>query len=167
MTTPSLFELPKATRAVPHALTLEFRVIGIPVPQGSAKAIVSKSTGRAMLKRDDSKLLPWRQDLGRMALAARAAGGLSGVLIDGPVRVVLRFRMPRRKKHRQRTRLGDAAVRPDVDKLTRAAVDAMTNVVYGDDGQITTLLVSKRVARPGEPPGVDVAVGPDEDASYE
>lgn len=163
----SLFDAPEQLEqpAGEHPLALVFDVHGEPVPQGSGKAIVSKSTGRAFMKRDDSKLLPWRQQIGQTALAQLAQRQLGGVLIDGPVRLVVRFRMPRRKKHGQRTRLADAAVRPDADKLLRSVCDALTNVVFGDDGQITTVLVRKRVARPGEPTGVEIAVGPDSDAS--
>lgn len=158
---PALLEEPSAE----HPLALVFHVLGQPVQQGNFKAITSASTGRPILKSSDAGLKPWRQQIGQTALAMLAERGVAGVLIDGPVRLVVRFALPRRKFHGKRSKLEHAAVRPDFDKLVRAVADALTNVVYGDDGQITTCLIRKRVARPGEPTGVEIAVGPDSDAT--
>jgi Holliday junction resolvase RusA-like endonuclease len=52
-------------------------------------------------------------------------------------------------------RFADAwpASRPDVDKLARAVLDALTGVLYRDDGQVVTLDVTKRY---GEQDGMTV-----------
>jgi Holliday junction resolvase RusA-like endonuclease len=163
----SLFDAPAQLAEPSGERALVIDVHGDPVPQGSGKAILSKSTGRPFMKRDDTRLLPWRQQIGQTALAELAARGVGGVLLDGPVRLVVRFRMQRRKSWGKRTRLADVAVRPDFDKLVRSVADALTNVVYGDDGQITTAVIQKRPCRPGEPPGVEIAVGADTDDTCE
>jgi len=47
-----------------------------------------------------------------------------------------------RPKGRDRLRV-DPCVRPDVDKLCRALMDALTGVAYQDDGQVVALSVRK------------------------
>lgn len=47
-----------------------------------------------------------------------------------------------RPKGRDRWRL-DPCVRPDVDKLCRALMDALTGIAYHDDGQVVALSVRK------------------------
>lgn len=55
------------------------------------------------------------------------------------VSVVYAFARP---KGRDRWRV-DPCVRPDVDKLCRALLDALTGVAYHDDGQVVALSVRK------------------------
>ena len=55
------------------------------------------------------------------------------------VSVVYSFARP---KGRDRWRL-DPCVRPDVDKLCRALMDALTGIAYHDDGQVVALSVRK------------------------
>jgi Holliday junction resolvase RusA-like endonuclease len=47
-----------------------------------------------------------------------------------------------RPKGRDRWRL-DPCVRPDVDKLSRSLMDALTGIAYHDDGQVVALSVRK------------------------
>jgi len=47
-----------------------------------------------------------------------------------------------RPKGRDRWRV-DPCVRPDVDKLCRALMDALTGIAYHDDGQVVALSVRK------------------------
>lgn len=49
------------------------------------------------------------------------------------------------------------SVRPDLDKYVRAVMDALTKVVYVDDGQVCDILARKRY---GHTPGVIVNVYP-------
>lgn len=78
---------------------------------------------------------------------------------DGPVSVELVFHMPRPKKH-YRTGKHSGALRddapeqhtqtPDVDKLSRAVLDALTEAgVWLDDGQVVMLDARKVWAPPG------------------
>ena len=43
----------------------------------------------------------------------------------------------------------DAWTRPDLDKLTRAVLDAMEGIVYKQDAQVVSLRVSKEYGEPG------------------
>ena len=48
-------------------------------------------------------------------------------------------------------------IAPDIDKLTRAVLDAMTGIVYLDDGQVTDLTARKEY---GDEPGVLIRAHP-------
>jgi Holliday junction resolvase RusA-like endonuclease len=46
-----------------------------------------------------------------------------------------------------------------LDKLIRAAGDALTGIVYTDDAAITHITAHKRLAEPTETPGVHISIG--------
>ena len=49
--------------------------------------------------------------------------------------------------------------RPDIDKLGRAVLDALTDVVFEDDSQVTDLLLHKRYISEEHPdPGAQITV---------
>lgn len=50
---------------------------------------------------------------------------------------------------------GVPSTMPDVDKLIRGVLDVLTNVVYGDDGQIVRAVGTKRY---GEPARAEIRV---------
>lgn len=127
---------------------------GVPQPQGSHRAFVVK--GRAIITDANAKGRPWRDTV---ALAAREARGGQEPFTDA-VRVEATFRMPRPKSVKRYW----PTVRPDLDKLTRLLLDALTIAgVVGDDAQVTTLSVGKRYADEPGGSGVDVTVSPDFD----
>ena len=124
------------------SLTIEVR--GIPVPQGSMRAFVRG--GRAVITHNrPSKLDAWRNAI---ATEARAAMGAEPSW-DGPVSVWIDFFLQRPAGHYGKRGLKPSAPsRPfgnvgDVDKLARAALDAMTGVVFRDDAQVVSLSSEK------------------------
>jgi Holliday junction resolvase RusA-like endonuclease len=62
----------------------------------------------------------------------------------------------------ERDFLRDAAARPakkpDADKLARQLLDAITGVIYADDGQVVSLLCEKHYAEGDQPPRTEVEV---------
>lgn len=128
---------------------ISFTVPGKPAPQGSKRHV-----GRGILIESSREVGPWRE---RIALAAHNAMYVAGQpLLGGAVDVRLEFVMPRPKSTPRDT---PAAIkRPDVDKLARAVLDAITSVVIADDSQVVGLRATKRLALPDENPGVDVEV---------
>lgn len=95
-------------------------------------------------------LKPWRAVV--RAEAVKALDGRAG--FEGAVYVLLDFYMPRPKTV---SRLRPS-VKPDIDKLTRAILDALTDSgVVKDDGQVVSLSVEKWYALDG-PARVDVKV---------
>jgi len=71
--------------------------------------------------------------------------------------VGLDFVLPRPKSAPKRS-TPHATKRPDVDKLARACLDAITGVIVGDDAQMVDLRATKRLAELGETPGVEITV---------
>lgn len=128
---------------------LTFHVDGIPVPQGSKKAFIVKK--RAIIVDDNAtSLKPWRAHVRKAAEAA--LGDRPG--FDDAVYVLLDFYMPRGKTVRRLR----PSTRPDVDKLTRAILDALTDSgVLKDDGLVVSLHVEEWYA--DDEPGVRIKVG--------
>ena len=90
---------------------------------------------------------PWRVDV------AWAVREYFPTPLDGAVRLELGFVMPRPKSAPKRS-TPPAVKRPDLDKLVRAVMDAITGVVVVDDSQVVHLVASKRIAEIGEASGV-------------
>lgn len=74
--------------------------------------------------------------------------------------VRLGFVLPRPKSTPKRSPTPPATKRPDLDKLTRAVLDALTNVWLADDSQVVHIEASKRIAEIDETPGVHITVNP-------
>ena len=67
---------------------------------------------------------------------------------DGPVGIELHFGLPKPKSAPRRKRVWPDK-RPDLDKLTRAVLDALTYVVFADDSQVIEIRASKDYGAPG------------------
>lgn len=124
---------------------ITFRVDGNPAPQGSKRHV-----GNGRMIESSKAVEPWRQ---RIHWIARHH---VQVPIVGPVAVALAFVMPRPKSTPKRT--PPAVKRPDIDKLARAVLDAITGPVLIDDSQVVALYADKRIAELGESPGVDIQI---------
>lgn len=130
--------------------TVEWFVPGKPAPQGSKRHV-----GRGILIESSKEVGSWRE---RVALAAHQMMRQSGFpVFDGPVAVCLDFVLPRPKSAPKRT-TPPASKRPDLDKLARACLDAITETVITDDARVTSLSARKRLAEIGETAGVTIRV---------
>ena len=139
--------------SVPQAVT--FDVAGIPVPQG---ALVRSPSG-GLYNRGARNLDAWRHAIATEARAARWHEDL----LDGPVTVRVTFRLPCPQGHVGSRGLRPSAprhpsTRPDLDKLARAVLDALTGVVFADDAQVAELIATKVYAAQGRQPGAEVEV---------
>ena len=131
---------------------LMFEVLGDPVTEGSTRAFVSKD-GKARVVHDSPHLDGWRQ-----AIGYEAKKHVSGPLHEGRVDVTAVFWLLRPKSVSVKKRPSPTVI-PDVDKLTRALLDALSGIVYRDDGQVCRIEVEKRYCDAGQPrPGVAVTV---------
>jgi len=98
---------------------------------------------------------PWRE---RVALAAADAMAGAPMIARGvAMAMAITFVMPR-PASTPKTRTPPAVKRPDLDKLTRAVLDAMTNVTFPDDSAVVSLRVGKRLADRDEQPGAAIEV---------
>jgi Holliday junction resolvase RusA-like endonuclease len=123
--------------------TLTIDVPGIPRTQGS-KRIGRTKTGRPIILDDNDRALrEWRK---RVASHAGAAVRLSDWLLaeDCALAVSINFWLARPASAAKRAR---PHVKPDIDKLARACLDAMTGVVYRDDARIVELVARKWYAK--------------------
>jgi len=135
---------------------VSFYAPGKPETKGSARAFVVK--GRAIITNDNKKAKQWAAVVSLAALEAMA--GRSA--FEGPVVVTVRFDVQRPKAHSTSKGLRPGAPlfsssKPDVDKLARCCLDALTGVVFLDDAQVARLVVEKRYAAS---PGARVTVAP-------
>lgn len=139
---------------------VSFFVPGIPAPGGSKRHI---GGGRMI---DASKRnRPWRTAVAEFGMKAwNDACAANGWSIDPtaiPLAVVFHFTMPRPKAHyRSNGEVKPNAPRfhshaPDATKLVRSTEDALTGIVWRDDGQIARQSAAKHY---GERPGVTVTV---------
>ena len=125
---------------------IEFTVLGPAAPQGSMRGYVVKGTAR--VTSDNSKTMPYRQQVGWTALKARADAGHNEVFAGRhvPVGVSLDFwyalppSAPRKRRH--------MAVKPDLDKLCRSTFDALSGILWNDDAQVVELTASKHYGLP-------------------
>ena len=119
-----------------------FTVKGTPQPKGSARAFVRN--GRAIVISDNPAVRRWEETI-RFVLQEWPHGVLAG-----PVSVVMMFTVARPASVSVKRR-PFPIVKPDVDKLARAGLDAMTGIVFSDDAQVIEALVGKVY---GEAPGL-------------
>lgn len=115
-----------------------FFVPGRPAPQGSKRHV-----GRGILIESSKEVGPWRE---RVALAAHSH---TDGPMTGPVGIRLGFVMPRPKSTPKRSTPA-AVKKPDIDKISRAILDALTGIAWNDDSQVTDLHASKRLAEIGK-----------------
>lgn len=139
-------------RPVAAHVKVSFFVPGIPRPQGSKDHV-----GGGRLVESSKGLTEWRWRVGLAANQARNAGA-GGALISGPVRATVVFVFPRPKI------LGSSPTppmtsAPDLDKLVRGVLDALTGTLIVDDRFVTSLGdTAKRYAEPAEQPGAEITV---------
>jgi Holliday junction resolvase RusA-like endonuclease len=132
---------------------LSFTAYCKPQPQGSAKAFVVN--GKARITSDNKNLKPYRHIVAQMAAEAVSEMGLElpyakkhePVLIEVSWYLARPTSVPKKRLR--------PSVKPDIDKLLRATLDALTGIAYEDDGQVTCISANKYY---GAPERVEIAV---------
>ena len=142
---------------------IEFRVVGIPAPQGSKTL-----TRYGALMESSKKVKPWRQDIIHAALEAYA-----GNPFNEPVSVSIEFIFPRPKSH-YGTGKNSETIKPkaplfctsktngDIDKVFRSTFDALSvssgGSVIMDDSLVVSVKALKRYAARYELAGANINV---------
>jgi Holliday junction resolvase RusA-like endonuclease len=121
---------------------LHWFVEGTPVPQGSKTATVIN--GRAVMFEANKKHKAWRDHV-------RATVGKLETPSTQPVRVELQFWFQKPKTVKRE----HMSVKPDLDKLSRSVLDAITGGILKDDSQVVILNARKEY---GDKPGVLIRV---------
>jgi hypothetical protein len=155
---------------------LSFEVRGVPAPQGSKRYFGASESGKTRVAESSARVKPWRTDV--RAAAERALDdrypwqGMENPPRDRlwtePVLVEMLFYLPRPMAHYRTGRNADvlrdtaprypAGTTNDLDKLIRAVLDALTGMVWSDDGHVVGLYVTKLYSHQGKPPGVSVHI---------
>lgn len=132
-------------------MTLSFDVVGIPAPQGSKRGYAQG--GKVRLVEASKAVAPWRQDV---AAAARAAAEAVGWVPPAQVTVHVDFYLRRPASVSERRR-PFPSVKPDIDKLARSTLDALTTAgVVSDDATVVELHCRKLYAAEGRPLGATI-----------
>lgn len=127
--------------------SLSFFVPGLPKPQGSKRHL-----GNGIMV-ESANISDWRTAVATVGMnAARISGWQQ---LDGACEVTLWFRLQAPKTRPRALPF----VLPDIDKLARAVLDALTVArIFVDDSRVTDLIARKRYADDTQPLGCDVEV---------
>ena len=132
---------------------LRFTALGHPQAKGSTRAFIPRGSNRPITTDANPRTAPW--EVAIATAAHEAANG--GRPVDCGVVVTLSFYFQRPRGHygtgRNAGTLKASApaamtTKPDVDKLARAALDALTGVVVADDRQVFALHARKLYGAP-------------------
>ena len=129
------------TRASRRDVLISFQVHGLPVAQGSTRVWMVK--GKPVTTSSAKGLGAWRR-----LVADVAQDYAPEEPWDGPVGIELHFGLPKPKSAPKRRRVWPDK-RPDLDKLCRAVLDALTYVIFSDDSQVIDLRAYKDYGPPG------------------
>lgn len=127
-------------------MILEAFVPGDAKPQGSKRGFVTKTGRVAMVEMAGTPLKNWRESITWVMRGEAARIGWEAT--DAPISVKLIFELKQPKKPKAMY----PSTRPDVDKLARAVLDAITDAgfIWQDDSQVVRLSAEKKYARPGK-----------------
>lgn len=149
----------EVTRQIRAAeLTTDWKMFDVWVP-GKSQPQGSKVRNRFSGVREDNKELgPWRERVALQASADMHSLGYVPVPAKEPVLVTCQFVLPRLASAPKTRPHPPATTKPDLDKLVRAILDALTGPVLFDDGQVIEIRASKSRAGVDAEPGVWIQV---------
>lgn len=132
-------------------------VVGVPAPQGSKSAYIRG--GRPVMVDGTSKTARAGHQAWRQAVATAARDWLAEhpqAALDEPLAITVAFRFAL-TADRYRTR---HSTKPDLDKLVRSTLDAITSAgLVVDDSRFYAITATKRYAH-DLPPGADLTILP-------
>ena len=140
---------------------LQFTVYAVPVAQPRQRhRIVNMKSGRSFV----SNYTPTQDPVNayKYALQQKASEYMRGApLFEGPLRLNLFLYLPRPKKYDHK-KWPDGAIwhtgRKDFDNLAKSCMDALTKVVWRDDGQVCEAKVSKQYHERDGKPRVEIEI---------
>jgi crossover junction endodeoxyribonuclease RusA len=126
---------------------ISIQVYTKPEPQGSSRAFIRG--GRAVITSANKKLKPFRTEV--TSCAIEAMQGRTMFSKHEPVKLYITFLF--RKPESVSKKRKFPVVKPDLDKLLRATLDALTGVVFHDDAQVVEVTTWKMY---GDVEGVNI-----------
>jgi len=138
---------------------LAFRVYGVALPKGNMKPFIPKGMKFPIVTESNRNVKSWQQLVAEGAShALQQLPEPARELLRYGVRVSVAFYLPRPKKFHKRGVFVPHVTTPDLDKLSRAVLDAMSQVMYHDDRQVTELVAGKYYTEVDGAACVDVRV---------
>ncbi len=142
-------------------MTLAFTVYGVAMTKGNHRAVTPKGMKFPVITESNRNVASWQQLVAEGASRAIAERPeAERVLLTAGVRLTIAYYLPRPKKFSKRGVFVHHLTKPDLDRLERAILDALTAVAYEDDKQVTEIISGKYYAAVGAPARVDIAVEP-------
>ena len=139
---------------------VDLRILGVPAPQGSKTAV--NVGGRARVIEGSSASGREKHRAWRTAVAEAAAHAMASreAPFDGPLQMVVEFRLPRPASARKAAHWADR--KPDLDKILRSTLDGLTDGgLIADDARVCYVSASKQLADPSDPwTGAKIRIGP-------
>jgi Holliday junction resolvase RusA-like endonuclease len=129
--------------------TIRLTCYGTPQPKGSSRSFIVKGKGnaadRAVTTSANPNLKGWEANIRSelQCVMAHTDRALLDDIFRAPVAVTLVFHLYRPKSAK---RDAEPTRRPDLDKLARAAIDALNGVLFKDDSQVIAIGARKRYA---------------------
>jgi crossover junction endodeoxyribonuclease RusA len=134
-------------------MEVSFIVQGTPIPKGSMRVVPTQRGPRVVYS---SRVAHWENLIREAALAAIPQHWP----VDASIEIDMVFVLPRPKYHRRpngtlREKYYEAPhmSHPDLDKLARAVLDALTGIAWRDDSQVGYMLATKEY---GDVPGCQI-----------
>ncbi|HUL39310.1 MAG TPA: RusA family crossover junction endodeoxyribonuclease [Methanomassiliicoccales archaeon] len=137
---------------------IRFFVAGEPQPKGSTRSFYVKKIERVVTTTTNKNTKQWQLRIATEAQRANESRAVSFFKQDKgsgyEVEALFLFSRPKSlpKKVRSNTK------RPDLDKLIRALLDGLANILLPDDSQVTSIKAGKRYIESGETPGAEIRV---------
>ena len=125
-------------------MTVTFFIPAEPQPKGSMRAFVPKGWNRPVLTSTNKNLKSY-EAVAR--LVANKAWDRPILPREQAVYVELLFVFSKPKSTPKR--VVDKVTKPDIDKLIRGTLDALTGIVWEDDSQVTKVMARKCFGAPG------------------
>lgn len=139
-------------------MRIELFVRGRPRTAGSKSGFVNKNTGKVIFTPAGSRQKSWQESVRWTFLQSEYARTIP---IDGAIMVSLLYSFARPKSHltskgkHTKSYKHFPSVRPDIDKLNRAVLDALSGLAYKDDALIVSEVAMKEY---GVPEGVRIII---------
>lgn len=135
---------------------ITIHVTGTPQPQGSKQGFYNPRTRTVSIVEGSSpkaraRFHDWRQGIANAARDYQATHARE--LVDDPIRITIDFKLPRPKSAPKKRR--HPHTKPDIDKLARAVLDAITGTLITNDSRVCQLLAFKTY---GDPPGATITI---------
>jgi len=125
---------------------ISFFVAGEPIPKGSTKSFYTG--GKVITTNANRRTKDWELRIGTEAQK------LNATCTTEPVELLLFFRLSRPKSLPRKVQYH--VRRPDLDKLIRACLDALTGILFRDDSQVCAIHATKRYVLDGQGSGVEI-----------